>query len=76
MTNMCQAFVEHDFFRSNQFVIDPNTYLGFPRLQSPVMREPHQAIVMVTCYDERLTVDNNPRCYSSIMSASSPRGRA
>lgn len=72
MSTMHQEFAEHDFFRSNQFVTNPYAYFDYLREQSPVMREPHQGIVMVTGYDEALTVYNDPQTYSSCMSTSGP----
>lgn len=54
------AFADHDFFRSDAFVNDPYPYFDYLRDQSPVVREPHQGIVMVTGYDEALAVYNDP----------------
>lgn len=72
MSAMHQEFEEHDFFRSNRFVTDPYAYFNYLRERSPVMREPHQGIVMVTGYDEALEVYNDPDTYSSCMSTSGP----
>lgn len=74
MAAMHQEFEEHDFFRSNRFVTDPYAYFNFLRERSPVVREPHQGIVMVTGYDEALAVYNDPETYSSCMSTSGPMG--
>ena len=63
-------FEKYDFFRSDRFVNDPYTYFDYLREQSPVLREPHQGIVMVTGYDEALEVYNDPDRFSSCMSTS------
>ena len=65
-------FEAHDFFRSDYFVTDPYTYFDYLREQSPVVREPHQGIVMVTGYAEALEVYNDPARFSSCMSTSGP----
>ena len=72
MNEMRQEFDEHDFFRSNRFVNDPYSYFDYLREQSPVVREPHQGVVMVTGYEEALAVYNDPDTYSSCMSTSGP----
>lgn len=74
MSSIDQDFAEHDFFRSNRFVTDPYAYFDYLRNKSPVLREPHQGVVMVTGYDEALTVYNDPETYSSCMSTSGPIG--
>jgi cytochrome P450 len=65
-------FETHDFFRSGRFVDDPYPYFDHLRAQSPVLREPHQGIVMVTGYNEALEVYNDPVRFSSCMSTSGP----
>lgn len=72
MKDMQQEFEQHDFFRSNKFVNDPYSYFDHLREQSPVLREPHQGIVMVTGYEEALEVYNDPASYSSCMSTTGP----
>jgi cytochrome P450 len=72
MTDMQREFEEHDFFRGNRFVNDPYAYFDYLRDQSPVTREPHNGIVMVTGYDEALEVYNDPETYSSCMSTTGP----
>ena len=67
-------FEKYDFFRSDRFVNDPYSYFDYLREQSPVLREPHQGIVMVTGYDEALEVYNDPDRFSSCMSTSGPIG--
>ena len=65
-------FDAHDFFRSDRFVNDPYAYFDYLREQSPVLREPHQGIVMVTGYNEALEVYNDPVRFSSVMSTTGP----
>jgi cytochrome P450 family 150 subfamily A5 len=72
MNDAVHEFEQHDFFRSDRFVHDPYAYFDYLRGKSPVMREPHQGIVMVTGYEEALTVYNDPETYSSCMSTSGP----
>lgn len=72
MNDMHHEFEQHDFFRTNRFVDDPYSYFDYLRQQGPVVREPHQGIVMVTGYEEALTVYNDPENFSSCMSTSGP----
>lgn len=65
-------FAAHDFFRSDRFIDDPYGYFDYLRQQSPVVREPHQGIVMVTGYNEALEVYNDPARFSSCMSTTGP----
>jgi cytochrome P450 family 150 subfamily A5 len=72
MNDLRHDFETNDFFTSNRFVDDPYSYFDFLRQQSPVFREPHRGIVMVTGYEEALTVYNDVETYSSVMSTSGP----
>jgi cytochrome P450 len=72
MNDMHHEFEQHDFFRSNRFVDDPYSYFDYLRAQGPVVREPHQGIIMVTGYEEALAVYNDPDTYSSCMSTTGP----
>ena len=74
MNEQTHKFEAHDFFRSNEFVNDPYSYFDYLRDQSPVRREPHHGIFMVTGYEEALTVYNDSDTYSSCMSTSGPMG--
>ena len=65
-------FEAHDFFRSDRFVHDPYGYFDYLREQSPVRREPHQGVVMVTGYAETLEIYNDPERFSSCMSTTGP----
>jgi cytochrome P450 len=72
MSDNTHEFAEHDFFRSDRFINDPYAYFDYLREQSPVLREPHQGIFMVTGYDEALEVYNAPDRFSSCMSTTGP----
>ncbi len=72
MTDTANDFDAHDFFRSDRFIKDPYPYFDYMRAQSPVHREPHNGIVMVTGYNEALEVYNDPVRFSSCMSTTGP----
>jgi len=72
MNDKHHEFEKHDFFRSDRFVNDPYSYFDYLREQSPVLREPHQGIFMVTGYDEALEIYNDPDRFSSCMSTTGP----
>ena len=72
MNDKHHEFEKYDFFRSDRFVNDPYSYFDYLREQSPVQREPHQGIVMVTGYEEALEVYNDPDRFSSCMSTTGP----
>jgi hypothetical protein len=48
-----------DFFTDNALLADPYAYLAAPREESPVRREAHHDVVMVTGYEESLAVYND-----------------
>lgn len=72
MTDTPNDFEAHDFFLSNHFVDDPYRYFDYLRDKAPVVREPHQGIVMVTGYNEALEIYNDPERFSSCMSTTGP----
>lgn len=72
MSNMQNEFETYDFFRSDRFISDPYAYFDYLRARSPVLREPHQGIFMVTGYDEALEIYNDPDRFSSCMSTTGP----
>jgi cytochrome P450 family 150 subfamily A5 len=72
MNDKHHEFAKHDFFRSDRFVNDPYAYFDYLREQSPVLREPHQGIVMVTGYAEAIEVYNDPDRFSNCMSTTGP----
>jgi cytochrome P450 len=69
---MQQEFEKYDFFRSDRFVDDPYSYFDYLRQKSPVVREPHQGIFIVTGYDEALEIYNDSDRFSSCMSTTGP----
>jgi cytochrome P450 len=72
MNDKHHEFEKYDFFRSDRFVNDPYSYFDYLRQQSPVLREPHQGIFMVTGYDEALEIYNDSDRFSSCMSTTGP----
>ncbi len=72
MNDMQQEFEKYDFFRSDRFINDPYSYFDFLRAKSPVLREPHQGIFMVTGYNELLEIYNDADRFSSCMSTTGP----
>ena len=61
-----------DFFRGNELVADPYPYFDSLRQQCPVQREPHHDVVMVTGYDEAVSVYTNTATFSSCNSVTGP----
>jgi len=61
-----------DFFRANSLVADPYPYFDSIREQSPVWREPHHGVVMVTGYDEAIAVYRDTATFSSCNAVSGP----
>lgn len=72
MNDKQHEFEKYDFFRSDRFVNDPYAYFDYLRAQSPIVREPHQGIFMVTGYDEALEIYNDADRFSSCMSTTGP----
>jgi cytochrome P450 len=61
-----------DFFRGDELVTDPYPYFGWLRAQCPVPRERHHGVMMVTGYDEAITVYNDTDTFSSCNSPTGP----
>ncbi|HET6733599.1 cytochrome P450 [Mycobacterium sp.] len=61
-----------DFFRDDTLVADPYPYLEALRSKCPVHREPHHDVVMVSGYDEAVTVLGDATNFSSCMSVTGP----
>jgi cytochrome P450 len=72
MNDQAHDFEAHDFFGSNYWVEDPYPYFNYLRDKSPITREPHHGIVMVTGYNEALEIYNDPVRFSSCMSTTGP----
>jgi len=61
-----------DFFTAGELVANPYPYFDYLREKSPVYREPHRDVVMVTGYDEAVEVYRDAETYSSCNSVSGP----
>jgi cytochrome P450 family 150 subfamily A5 len=61
-----------DFFRDKSLVADPYPYYEFLRDKCPVVREDHHDVMMVTGYDEALSVYHDPAVFSSCNSVTGP----
>ncbi|HXZ61865.1 MAG TPA: cytochrome P450 [Acidimicrobiales bacterium] len=61
-----------DFFRGNELIEDPYPYYEYLRAQCPVQREPYHGVVMVTGYDEAVSVYTDPNTFSSCNSVTGP----
>jgi len=61
-----------DFFRGNELVADPYPYFEHLRSQCPVQREPHHGVVMVTGYDEAVSVYTDATTFSSCNAVTGP----
>lgn len=65
-------FEATDFFRDQTLIADPYPYYDFLRDGCPVRREPHHDVVMVTGYEEALSVYHDPGLFSSCNSVTGP----
>ncbi|SHM65931.1 cytochrome P450 [Cryptosporangium aurantiacum] len=63
---------QRNFFRDNDVAADPYPYLEAARAQSPVHREPHHDVVMVTGYEEAVQVFNDAETFSSCTAVTGP----
>ncbi len=61
-----------DFFRGNELVDDPYPYYEYLRSQCPVQREPHHGVMMVTGYDEAVSVYTDTATFSSCNAVTGP----
>jgi cytochrome P450 len=61
-----------DFFRGNELVADPYPYFDHLRSQCPVQREPHHGVVMVTGYEEAVSVYADTATFSSCNAVTGP----
>lgn len=61
-----------DFFRDQDLVADPYPYYDHLRSGCPVQREPHHDVVMVTGYDEALSVYHDTATFSSCNAVTGP----
>ena len=65
-------FDEIDFFRAPALYQDPYPYYEYVRAHGPVWREPHRGVVMVTGFEEVMSVYNDPEVFSSCNTVSGP----
>ena len=65
-------FESVDYFTDGSVVADPYPYFDYLRAQSPVLREPHRGVVMVTGYDEAVAVYRDTANFSSCNSVTGP----
>jgi cytochrome P450 len=61
-----------DFFRDNEVHADPYGYYEALRGRCPVQREPHHDVVMVTGYEEAVSVLQDHERFSSCLSVTGP----
>jgi cytochrome P450 len=61
-----------DFFRDDELIVDPYPYFDHLREEAPVQREPHHGVVMVTGYNEAVSVYNDNETFSSCNSVTGP----
>src|SRR5262245_46209453 len=60
------------YFRDNSLVTNPYPYFDSVRERAPVWREPHHGVVMVTGYEEAISVYRDTVTFSSCNSVSGP----
>jgi cytochrome P450 family 150 subfamily A5 len=61
-----------DFFRGNELIVNPYPYYEYLRRECPVQREPHHGVVMVTGYEEAVSVYTDTATFSSCNSVTGP----
>jgi cytochrome P450 len=61
-----------DFFRGNELIVDPYPYFDHLRSGCPVQREPNHGVVMVTGYEEAVSVYTNTSTFSSCNAVTGP----
>ena len=61
-----------DFFRGTELLEDPYPYYEHLRSRCTVQREPHHGVVMITGYEEALSVFRDPERFSSCTSVTGP----
>jgi cytochrome P450 len=67
------AYVEAtDFFRDKSLFVNPYPYYDHIRAQCPVQREPHHDVVMVTGFDEAVSVYTDQTTWSNCNTVAGP----
>jgi cytochrome P450 len=65
-------FKEIDFFRDDDMIVNPYPYFEALRAECPVLREPHHDVVMITGYEEAMSVYSDTESFSSCTSVTGP----
>ena len=65
-------FDDIDFFRGNELVADPYPYFDHLRQKCPVQQETNHDVVMVTGYEEAVSVYTNTTTFSSCNAVTGP----
>jgi cytochrome P450 len=66
------VFDDLDFFRGDELIADPYPYFDHLRQQCPVRPEDHHGVVMVTGYEEAVSVLTDTDTFSSCNSVTGP----
>jgi cytochrome P450 family 150 subfamily A5 len=61
-----------DYFRAGPLYQHPYPYYEYLREHGPVWREPHRGVVMVTGFEEAMSVYNDPATFSSCNAVAGP----
>jgi cytochrome P450 family 150 subfamily A5 len=61
-----------DYFRAGPLYQDPYPYYEYVRSHGPVWREPHRNVVMVTGFEEAMSVYNDAATFSSCNTVAGP----
>jgi len=64
-----------DFFRAGPLYQNPYPYYEYLREHGPVWREPHHGVVMVTGYDEAISVYHDTASFSNCVAVAGPFAR-
>ena len=67
-----EDFDRVDFFRARSLYQDPYPYHEYVRSHGPVWREPHHDVVMVTGYEEAVSVYHDPATFSNCNTIAGP----
>jgi len=65
-------FETTNFFKNASIHVDPYPYFDHLRQLSPIWREPHYGVYMVTGYDEAITIYNDATTFSSCNTVAGP----
>jgi len=66
------SYDDIDFFRARPLYQNPYPYYEWLRSHGPVWREPHHGAVMVTGYEEAISVYHDPTTYSNCNTVAGP----